>query len=427
MKIPFKRFTGEFTYYSSQLVVFFIVIIFLTSGTMAIGITRSLIILLLMIVQTILLASQGHIPVLRFLFSLLMPVGYSILMAATSGADFLETTNILLWGAALYIGLFQALSLSFKSGWLKRVAETALSLGSAVIFFAFYYYLDTRINLKRALDAGTLDAEAYLNALEIANFPSGLKDFASSPQHLFALLGITSFDIMLLTARMRSISLKARIDRLLEMPPAQVRNEEQSEDALPAAKAPGATRQLVSAISSDIIGFTGLSEMMGAQRSVEFLNSYYSLWTHVASSQGGRIISISGDSVIILFGLADERLNPERALYSAYAFIDEMEDFRAELAGQSMPSTFKISIGLHTGMVVSASLGPPGELKKNVFGDTIAIAARLDSMCRELHQNLLVSHSTFRRLSLESQATLEHIGDVLLRQSTRPVPVYTRK
>ncbi len=78
-------------------------------------------------------------------------------------------------------------------------------------------------------------------------------------------------------------------------------------------------------------------------------------------------------------------------------------------------------------MVVSAMLGPPGEQKKNVFGDTIAVAARLDSLCRELHQELLVSHSTFRRLSLESQATLDRIGEALLRQSTRPVPVYTRK
>jgi hypothetical protein len=88
MKIPLKRFTDEFYFYSSQLVVFFIVIIFLTSGSLAMGITQSLIIMLLMLVQTLLLASQGHVPVLRFLFSFITPVGYSILMAATSGQNF---------------------------------------------------------------------------------------------------------------------------------------------------------------------------------------------------------------------------------------------------------------------------------------------------------------------------------------------------
>ncbi|HCO48298.1 MAG TPA: hypothetical protein DIT55_02210 [Spirochaetaceae bacterium] len=434
MKIPLKRFSEEFYYYSSQLVVFFIVIIFLTSGSIAMGITSSIIVVLFMLAQTLLLASQGHLPILRFLFSLITPVGYSILRAATSSLDFTETTNILLWGAAVYIGFFQAIAFSRKSGFLKRVAETALSLGSGVIFFSFYYYLDMRINLRQALEAGDMDREAYQEALKIGHFLSGLKDFAASPQHLFALLGIASFDIMLLAARMRAISLRSRLDRIIQRPPKpELPPSVEDETAAPQPKAvvtatPFApTRLLASAISSDIVGFTSLSEVMGAQKSAEFLNKYYALWTHVASSEGGRIISITGDSVVLLFGLVNEQLNPERALYSAYAFMDELDGFREDLATLSLPANLQVSIGVHTGMVVSAMLGSPGEQQKTVFGDTIAVAARLDSLCRELHQEILVSHSTFRRLSLESQATLERMGEVLLRQSTRPVPVYTRK
>jgi class 3 adenylate cyclase len=435
MKIPIKRFSEEFYYYSSQLVVFFIVIIFLTSGSIAMGITSSVIVVLFMLAQTFLLATQGHIPVLRFLFSLITPVGYSILRAATSSMDFTETTNILLWGAAVYIGFFQAVAFSRKSGFLKRVAEAALSLGSGVIFFSFYYYLDMRINMRKALESGDLDREAYQEALKIGHFLSGLKAFAASPQHLFALLGIASFDIMLLAARMRAISLRSRLDRILQRPPKpELPPTAEEEPAAPHAKTGSAAasaylpkRLLASAISSDIVGFTALSDVMGAHKSVEFLNKYYALWTHVASSQGGRIISITGDSVIILFGLVDEQLNPERALYSAYAFMDELDGFREDLAALSLPANLQVSIGVHSGMVVSAMLGSPGEQRKTVFGDTIAVAARLDSLCRELHQDILVSHSTFRRLSLESQATLERMGEVLLRQSTRPVPVYTRK
>lgn len=428
MKVPFKRFSEEFYYYSSQLVVFFIVIIFLTSGSLAMGITSSLIVVVFMVAQTFLLVNQGHMPLLRFLFSLITPIGYSILRAATSNLDFTETTNILLWSAAIYIGFFQAISISLKSGFLKRVAEAALSFGSAAIFFAFYYYLDMRINLSQAFEGGHMDRDAYMKALKITHFASGFKAFAASPQHLFALLGIASFDIMLLATRMRAISLKARLDRFFEKPaqsdlPALIGEETPS----PPAKTSSPTRLLISAISSDIVGFTALSEMMGAQKSVEFLNKYYALWTHVASGQGGRIASITGDSVIILFGLVDEQLNPERALYAAYAFMDELDGLNEDLAAQSLPANLKISIGVHSGIVVSAMLGPPGEQKKNVFGDTIAVAARLDALCRELHQDLLVSHSTFRRLSLESQATLDRMGEVLLRQSTRPVPVYTRK
>jgi len=424
MKIPLKRFTDEFYFYSSQLVVFFIVIIFLTSGSLAMGITQSLIIVLLMLVQTLLLASQGHVPVLRFLFSFITPIGYSILMAATSGQNFLESTNMLLWGSAVYIGFFQALSITFSQGLLKRLSEAALSLGSAVIFFTFYYYLDTRINLSRALNAGQIEREAYLEALKISSFRLRLKDFASSPQHLFALLGIASYDLMLLASRMRAIGLKDRLDTYLAkspwgVEPASEEGEKHRETA--------PQKLLVTAISSDIIGFSGISEILGSLRSTALLNKYYALWTHVASTEGGRITSINGDSVILLFGLANEQNHPERALWAAYSFMDEMESLKEDLAALALPVDLKISIGLHSGMVTSALLGPPGELRRNVYGDTIAVAARLDSLCRELRQTLLVSHSTFRRLSLESQASLDKMGEVLLRQSTRPVPVYSRK
>ena len=102
MKIPLKRFTDEFYFYSSQLVIF-IVIIFLTRPGH--GITQSLIIVLLMLVQTLLLASQGQS---RCCGSVLLhhPIRYSILMAATSG-QFSESTNMLLWGSQS-IRFFQA-------------------------------------------------------------------------------------------------------------------------------------------------------------------------------------------------------------------------------------------------------------------------------------------------------------------------------
>ncbi|HAP55969.1 MAG TPA: hypothetical protein DCQ16_08820 [Spirochaetaceae bacterium] len=424
MKIPLKRFTDEFYFYSSQLVVFFIVIIFLTSGSLAMGITQSLIIVLLMLVQTLLLASQGHVPVLRFLFSFITPIGYSILMAATSGQNFLESTNMLLWGSAVYIGFFQALSITFSRGLLKRLAETALSLGSAVIFFTFYFYLDTRINLSRALNSGQIEREAFLDALKIYNLSVGLKDFVASPQHLFALLGIASFDLMLLASRMRAMGLKDRLDSYLAKNPL---SSGPSPDEGARQRDTSPEKLLVTAMSSDIVGFSAISETLGSLRSTALLNKYYALWTHVSSAQGGRIQSINGDSVILLFGLANEQNNPERALWAAYSFMDEMESLKEDLAALALPVDLKISIGLHSGMVTSALLGPPGELKRNVYGDTIAVAARLDSLCRELRQTLLVSHSSFRRLSLESQATLDKMGEVLLRQSTRPVPVYSRK
>jgi len=429
MKTRLRRFSEEAYYYSSQLVVLFVVIIFLTSGSLSMGITSSLIIVFFMIAQIMLLVSQGHLPLLRFLFSLITPLGYSILRAATSNYAFTETTSLLLWAAAIYIGFFQAVSLSFPQGFIKRIAETALSLGSAVIFFAFYYYLDLRISLQKAYEMGEISLEVFRTSLQIGSFAKGLQTFITSPQHLFALLGIISFDTMLLASRMRSISLHARLDAMLAQKapgPEQVPAEE-STFGQDIRRDSGPVRLIVSAVSSDIISFSSLSEMLGAQKAADFLNRYYALWTHAASPLGGRIISTGSDSVIVLFGLVDETNQADRALQAVYDFMDKFSGLKEDLAELALPNEVRISIGVHTGSVVAATLGPPGEQKKTVFGDTIAVAARLDSLCREMHQEILVSHSTYRRLSLEQQATLDRIGEVLLRQSSRPVPVYTKK
>jgi len=426
MKVSFKRLNDEFLYYSNQLFVFFTVTILMTSGSLSMGITSSAIALFFMLIQTVLLAGYGHIPVLRFLFSFITPAGYTILRAATSSMNFLETTNVLLWAAAAYIAIFQTLSLSVKKPFVKQMAETFLSIGSAVIFFFFYYYLDKRINLTEALSKGQLSASEYEESIKITHFFSGIKKFASSSQHLFALLGILSFDFMLLTSRIKTINLRNRIDRLTE----ERKIEPEAADAfrhyLP-VKRDAPLRQLISVISSDIVGFTDLYEQLGPKKAAAFLNKYYALWAHAAGIHGGRIISITGDSLIVMFGLADESLNADRALAAAYTFLDDLDGLREDLLADGPQSDLDISLGVHSGMVVSAQMGPPDEYKYAIFGDTVVVAARLDSLCRELHQGILVSHSTFRRLSLEGQATLDRVGEILLRQSTRPMPVYSRK
>ncbi|MFZ2781415.1 MAG: adenylate/guanylate cyclase domain-containing protein [Rectinemataceae bacterium] len=437
MKPILERLSEEFYFYSSQLVIFFIAIIFLTSGSVPMGILFSLIVAFFMLIQSFLLASQGHKPLLRFLFSMITPAGYTILRAATGHFDFLETTNILLWSAAAYVGFFQAVGLTVPAGLVKRFAETMLALGAAVIFVAFYYYLDQRINLERALEAGNIDATQYAEALRIQAFTRGLPAFFSSPQHWFAALGALSFDLMLLVTRMRAITLRTRIDRLLvaggpQAPGDPVQSIPGSIDIetisiqIPRSDSPP-RRAPVTVISSDILAFTDMSERLGPDRAVDLLNRYIALWVRMSGPRGGRILSITGDSLILVFGLADESDHAERGLSAALAFMDELPGLREDLTAAGLPSDLRVSVGVHSGIVVAAKMGAPGERRPSVFGDAVAVAARLDSLCRELNQDLLVSHPTFRRLSLESQAGLDRIGEVLLRKSTRPVPVYGRK
>jgi adenylate cyclase len=87
----------------------------------------------------------------------------------------------------------------------------------------------------------------------------------------------------------------------------------------------------------------------------------------------------------------------------------------------------EVSIGINSGSIVAGDLGVASSRRLGIFGDAVSVAARLDSLCREFKQDLLLSQSVFRQLELESQARLVRIGEVLLRNSTQPVPVYGTK
>ncbi|HOE76582.1 MAG TPA: adenylate/guanylate cyclase domain-containing protein [Rectinema sp.] len=449
MQFSWKRFADELYYYSNQFILFFVLIISLTSGSWKNALVTSLIVLSFMLIQTLLLTIQGHIPILRFIYSFITPAGYSILRATLSDIAFTETVNLLLWGASVYIAIFQTLTLILRKPILKRFSEAALSLGSAIIFLLFYAYLDLRISVTASFVKGEIDAEAMAQALGIRSFFAVFNKFFQAPQHLFALFGVISFDFMLMVARWRAINLEQRLTRIIEMPqeakriyssspesekgasPLEYEGQEvqpvlttETQDSLPTKTI---ASLFVTAISSDIIGFTDLSEQLGHKEATALLNRYYAIWTRCAGSYGGRIVSISADTVVILFGLVDQERSADRALNASYAFIEELEGLREDMIIKSLPGEIKVSLGIHSGFVTRALLGPPGQQKISFFGDTIGIAARLDSLCREFHQSLLVSHATYRRLTLESQVTLERFSEALLRKSTRPMPLYTKK
>jgi len=417
MRIDVKRFFAEFFLYSSQFVVFFLLMLFITPATDTLRPASLVIVTLFLLIQIFLLAGQGHKPILRILFSLISPAGYTLVRAIGGVLVPLDMANAFLWGTALYVGFFQAVALSARGPWVKRAAETLLAIGAVLLFLFLYFYLDLRLKLAARVTAGEMSSMQYLEALGVKAFFPAFAVFIEAPQNLFLLFGIATFGLMLLSSKVSVLNLRSRIAGLF----GQVQNVQPVEGESFGQAAS------VTVISSDILNFTGLMEKVSPDRSVAVLNRYYEVWAVAAERHGGRIVGITGDSVLIVFGLLGEKDAAERALACAQDFIAEFPGLQDDLRAASLPAPQDVSIGIHSGTIVAGELGVPGSRKLGVFGDAVSGAARLDSLCRELKQNLLLSQPVFRQLGLESQARLVRIGEVLLRNSTQPVPVYGTK
>lgn len=420
MRFPMRRFFEEFFLYSSQLVVFFIIMLFLTPSSVdSLGFLPLAVVSLFLFIQIILLASQGHNPVLRFLFSFISPIAYTIVRIVAGGFLPYDMANVFLWGAALYVGLFQSMAIAFSSRWIKRIAETVLAVGAVLVFVFFYFYLDLRLGASTALRNATIAQADYDRILDVRNFLPAFAVFLKSTQHAFFVFGAVTFGFMLLSSKVSAISLRARIAGLF--------GEVRLQGPSPKLEPVQAQQSDAVVLSADIWDFSQLSEKLSAQRSVDILNRYYALWETLAEKHHGRIVDITGDSVVLVFGIQGEKDGAERAIACAFEFDAELPGFRGDLVAASLPSLGPVGIGIHAGRVISGDLGLKASRVLGVFGEAVSVAARLDSLCKEFKQELLLSQPVFRQLGLETQSKFLRLGEVLLRNSTQPVPVYGKK
>jgi len=419
MRFFAKRFVEEFLLYSSQFIIFFVVMLALIPSADALPPSGLLIMCAFVLMQIVLLSIQGHAPLLRFLYSFITPAGYALVRSLSGAFILTDMGNLFLWGAAFYVGLFQSLAIGLRGRFAQGLSETMLAVGSVIVFVFLFFYLDLRVTLSSAIARGNLDLAGFRKALDIRAFPRSFLAFVVSPQHSFFAFGSAIFASLLLANRVRVLSLRNRIAALF--------GENRLSSPVPRPMPALGEEIQVVVLSADILDFSGFASRLSASRAIDVLNRYYALWGLVAERHHGEIVGITGDSIIAVFGLLGSKEAAEEAAASAADFLAAMPGLQDDLRAASLPSLRGVSVGIHSGSIVAGDLGLPGQRRIGVFGDAVSVAARLDSLCREFQQDLLVSHPVFRQLGLETQVRFVRLGEVLLRNGVEPVPIYGLK
>jgi adenylate cyclase len=150
---------------------------------------------------------------------------------------------------------------------------------------------------------------------------------------------------------------------------------------------------------SDIRGFTTLTERLGAQEVVAFLNEHFTAMTEEIVAEGGTIDKFIGDAVMAVFG-DPGRPRPDDAQRAVRAAIGMTRKRRAldeERATRGQPP-IKIGVGIDTGPIVMGSIGSARRLSFTVIGDAVNIAARLETLTKSMDVDILISGTTFSRL-----------------------------
>ena len=229
----------------------------------------------------------------------------------------------------------------------------------------------------------------------------------------------------LLKARINSSLEKKRLRDLQKEMVKRFATSEVAEDLQQSGFVLGGRRVRCTVMFSDIRGFTSLVESQPPEESIELLNAYYALMFDAISGHGGVVNQMIGDGLMAIFGapapLEDAPLAAVRAALDMQEMITMFNVERE--AEQKTP--IRIGIGIASGEVVAGYTGTQQRATYTCIGDTVNLAARLETHTKEAGRGILLDSDT--RQALAETVALEALGEVLFKGKTVAVPVFAVK
>jgi adenylate cyclase len=184
----------------------------------------------------------------------------------------------------------------------------------------------------------------------------------------------------------------------------------------------GGVSQPATILFSDIRGFTTLTEHLGAQGTVAFLNEYFEIMVEAITKQEGMLDKFIGDAIMAAFGLPITHDDDEdRAVRAALAMIRGCWQWSEERVKRGdLP--VDMGIGLNTDIVVSGNIGSAKRMDYTLIGDGVNVASRLESACKAYSARILISDNTFKKL--RGTYRVREVDHVIVKGKTEPVGVY---
>jgi adenylate cyclase len=177
---------------------------------------------------------------------------------------------------------------------------------------------------------------------------------------------------------------------------------------------PRPQRLVVTALFCDLTGFTSVSEKIGPEGLIDWLNELMGPMTQEISRHGGVVRQYAGDAIVTVFGIpvprtseAEIRADAAAAIQCALAMERRLLELNQAWRARERP-VVGMRIGIYSGPVVSGSLGSAERSEYVVVGDTMNTASRLESYDKDFHRP---DPLTTPCRILIGDATLAYVGD----------------
>jgi len=153
----------------------------------------------------------------------------------------------------------------------------------------------------------------------------------------------------------------------------------------------GGERRNCTFLFTDVRGFTAMSETMEPEEVTKIMNQALTIQSDTVKKYDGMVDKYIGDAMMAIFNAPLDLDNHEEA---------------AVLCAKEIQNQFKLSkisveigIGINTGPAVVGNMGSETRFDYTAIGDTVNLAARLESSTKEVGKDIVIGESTAKACS----------------------------
>jgi adenylate cyclase len=190
----------------------------------------------------------------------------------------------------------------------------------------------------------------------------------------------------------------------LYLPPALVRKFSSSKELL----RPGATKQTLTLMFSDIANFTTISEGMDSDHLAAMMNEYFEgAVAGCIHKAEGTVAKYIGDAIFAFWNAPDGQADHQlRACQAALMF---REHSQRPVHGRTLTTR----LGLHTGEVNVGNFGSEERVDYTALGENVNLASRLEGLNKHLGTICLISGQT--RAGVSDRLVIRPLGKFQLK------------
>ncbi len=171
----------------------------------------------------------------------------------------------------------------------------------------------------------------------------------------------------------------------------------------------------------DIRGFSSQAEVLPDSSLAQVLGQWFREAGNTVQKQGGVIDKFIGDAILAYW---QENAGQKDACERAYQCARQLLELAGRTKWPESGKPFLVGIALHYGRVAFGNIGLVAQRDATIIGNAVNTAFRLETVMKELGQDLLVSRELVDCLPAADRALFADLGEKTLKGKNETVRVF---